>query len=128
MRRGVAIKALLILSFLAGCGSEESPINSNGRVTGQALAGPTCPVEQPGVLNCEPKPVQGKVQFTQGDNVVSSVSINEAGDFVVEIPAGTYTVTVDTGDNIFPICSPVEVMVQANLDSVVKILCDTGIR
>ena len=83
---------------------------------------------QPGVLNCEPKPVQGNVQFTQGDKVVSSVGINEAGDFEIEIPAGTYTVTVDTGDNIFPMCSPVEVEVQPNLDSVVEISCDTGIR
>jgi len=85
-------------------------------------------VEQPGVLNCEPNPVQGSAQFVQGDHVVKSVVIDAAGDFAVEIPAGTYTVTVDIGDNIFPMCQPVEVVVLANADSVVEILCDTGIR
>lgn len=128
MRQGVATKVTLVLSFLASCGSDGSSINSNGRVTGQALAGPTCPVEQPGVLNCEPKPVQGIAQFSQGDNIVSSVRINDVGEFAIEIPAGTYTVTVDTGENIFPTCPPVEVKVRADADSVVEIFCDTGIR
>jgi hypothetical protein len=85
-------------------------------------------VEQPGVLNCEPKPVQGNAQFAQGDHIVKSVLIDAAGEFAIEIPAGTYTVTVDTGDNIYPMCQPVEVEVLANADSVVEILCDTGIR
>ena len=73
-------------------------------------------------------PVQGKVQFAQRDQVVGSVPINADGSFTVEIPEGTYTVTVDIGDNIFPICSPVVVDVRVNFDAVVEIICDTGIR
>lgn len=119
---------VFVVSLIAGCGSDSRDIRSNGRVNGRALAGPTCPVERPGDLNCQPMPVQGKVQFAQRDQVVGSISIDADGSFTLEIPEGIYTVTVDIGDNIFPICSPVEVEVRANFDAVVEIICDTGIR
>ena len=85
-------------------------------------------IAQPGDTNCEPKPVQGTIQFTQDGDVVSTVRINAGGDFTVEVPVGIYTVKVDIGDSIFPLCTPVEVEVRANAESVVEILCDTGIR
>lgn len=124
--RGLTVFVAVLL--IGGCGGDSSHDNSNGRVTGHALAGPTCPVEQPGVLNCQPKPVHGNVRFAQGDNVISSTPIDDVGNFAIEISAGTYSVTVDTGDNIFPTCPQVEVEVRADVDSVVEIFCDTGIR
>lgn len=127
----VDVRCLTILatvSLIAGCASNSSDGGSTGRVNGSALAGPTCPVEQPGDPNCQPKPVQGTVQFAQGDHVVISVRINADGSFAAEVPAGTYTVTVDIGDNIFPVCESVEVEVLANADTVVELACDTGIR
>lgn len=126
VKRWLVVFAVVLL--IGACGSDGSSKLSNGRVTGHALAGPTCPVEQPGVLNCQPKPVHGNVQFAQGDNVIRSTPIDGVGNFAIEISAGTYSVTVDTGDNIFPTCPPVEVEVRANADSVVEIFCDTGIR
>lgn len=119
---------LATVSVIVGCGSDSRHTGSNGRVSGRALAGPTCPVERPGDPNCQPTPVQGSVQFAQGDLVVTSVRINSGGGFAAEIPAGTYTLTVDTGDNPFPVCSPVDVDVRADADAVVEISCDTGIR
>ena len=116
------------VSLIVGCGTASPQIGSNGRVSGHALAGPTCPVEQPGDPNCQPKPVQGNVQFAQGEQVVSSVRIDASGSFAAEIPAGIYTITVDTGDNAFPVCAPVEVEVRAEADVVAEISCDTGIR
>jgi hypothetical protein len=121
----IVLPAVLLM---VGCGSVSRQPDSNGRVNGHALAGPTCPVEQPGDPDCRPVPVQGIVQFEQGDNVVTSVQINDSGGFAAEIPAGSYTVTVDTGDNPFPVCPPVEVDVRADVDAVVEISCDTGIR
>jgi hypothetical protein len=133
--RGVQVDVRCVIvvaavALLAGCGSESpSPASgSNSRVSGHALAGPTCPVERPGDPNCEPKPVQGSVQFVQDDHVVSSVRIDAGGGFAAEIPAGAYTVTVDTGGKAFPVCAPVEVEVRADADAVVEISCDTGIR
>jgi hypothetical protein len=119
---------LAIVSMIVGCGSGSPRTGSNGRVNGHALAGPTCPVEQPGDPNCQPKPVQGSVQFAQGDHVVTSVDIDAGGGFATEVPAGTYSVTVDTGDNAFPVCAPVEVEVRANAEASVEISCDSGIR
>ena len=123
------------LSLIGGCGAASSQsgttgshTGATGRVSGHALAGPTCPVERPGDPNCQPRPVQGSVRFARGGHVVSSNPIDAAGAFAAEIPAGTYTVTVDTGENPFPVCTPVEVEVRANADAVVDISCDTGIR
>ena len=116
------------VSLIVGCGTTSPQSGSNGRVSGHALAGPTCPVEQPGDPNCQPKPVQGSVQFAQGEHVVSSARIDASGAFAAEIPVGTYTVSVDIGDNAFPVCAPVEVEVRADVDAVAEISCDTGIR
>ncbi len=116
------------MSLISGCGTDTPLSDSIGRVSGHALAGPTCPVELPGDPNCQPNPVQGSVQFSQGEDVVSSISLDAEGGFAAEVPAGTYTVTVDTGDTPFPVCTPVDVEVQADADAVVDISCDTGIR
>ena len=131
--RGVQVdmRCLIVVaavSLIVGCGAASPQRSSNGRVSGHALAGPTCPVEQPGDPNCQPKPVQGSVQFAQGEHVVSSVRIDASGAFAAEIPVGTYTVTVDTGDDAFPVCALVQVEVRAGTDAVVEINCDTGIR
>ena len=116
------------VALIASCGSGSPNPASNGTVSGRALAGPTCPVERPGDPNCQPKPVQGSVQFAQDNHLVSSVRIDAGGGFAAEIPAGEYTVTVDTGGNAFPVCAPVEVEVRADADAVAEISCDTGIR
>ena len=119
---------LVAVSLMAGCGTASPGTGSNGRVSGHALAGPSCPVERPGDPNCQPKPVQGSVRFARGEELVTSVRIDSGGSFAVEIPAGTYAVTVDTGNNAFPVCAPVDVEVRANTDASVEISCDTGIR
>ncbi|MFA5773957.1 MAG: hypothetical protein WC864_01100, partial [Ilumatobacteraceae bacterium] len=92
------------------------------------LAGPTCPVEQTGDTNCQPKPVQGVVQFRQDGDVVDTAAIDANGKFAADIPIGGYIATVDIGDNIFPSCPPVEFEVRGEIETVVDINCDTGIR
>ncbi|MEO7371717.1 MAG: hypothetical protein ABIZ69_12680 [Ilumatobacteraceae bacterium] len=115
-------------SLIVGCGAGGLRGSSNGRVSGHAFAGPTCPVEQPGDPNCQPKPVRGSAQFAQGGHVVRSARIDASGAFAAEVPAGTYSVTVDTGGNAFPVCAAIEVEVRADADAVAEISCDTGIR
>ena len=132
-RRGVQIDMRCVIvgaavSLIVGCGTPSPQSGSDGRVSGHVLAGPTCPVERPGDPGCRPKPVQGTVQFAQGEHVVRSVRIDAGGAFATGIPAGMYTVTVDTGGNTFPVCAPVEVEVHADAEAVAEISCDTGIR
>lgn len=122
-----AVVAIALLT-LAGCSDNNRANNSFGHVRGTVLAGPTCPVEQTGDTNCQPKPVQGVVQFRQDGDVVDTALIDENGEFAADIPIGSYTVTVDIGDNIFPICSPIEIEVRPEIETVADINCDTGIR
>lgn len=121
------LSVVLIAVLLLSCCAENDP-GSQGHVSGTALAGPTCPVVQIGVPNCEPKPVQGTVQFSQDDDVVGTALIEADGKFAANIAVGVYTVTVDIGDNIFPICSPIEIEVRPEIETVADINCDTGIR
>ena len=104
------------------------PPEKTGGVNGHVLAGPTCPVERPGVPVCQPRPVTGSVKLGQGGRVVASTHIDQTGLFALGLPAGTYTVTVDTGDGAFPICKPVEVTVSDGAFALLDINCDTGIR
>ena len=121
-----AIGAIALL-LIANC-ADNKPIDSYGHVRGTALAGPTCPVEQIGDTNCQPKPVQGEVQFIQDGEVVDTALIDANGKFAADIPIGSYIVTVDVGDNIFPTCPPVEFEVRGEIETVVDLNCDTGIR
>lgn len=119
----VAVLALISCGSDHGIGSEPT-----GRVVGHVLAGPTCPVERPGGPACPPAPVAGLVEFVQDGRIVTSVSTDAEGGFEHELPAGTYTVSVDVGDRPFPVCGSVDVEVVADAETNVDIDCDTGIR
>ena len=120
----LAVGALL----LGSCGSAAGQPKILGRVRGTVLAGPTCPVEKPGDPSCAPVPVSGSVQFRQGDSTVQQVTIDPSGAFAIDVPAGTYTVTVDVGTGPFPTCPPNDIVVQPDMASTLAIVCDTGIR
>ena len=128
MRSMAVLPAVVIL--LAGCGSatSRSTSTSSGRVNGTVLAGPTCPVEPIDSATCEPKPVEGVVQLKRGDLVIASVRADANRAFTVVAPAGDYTLTVDTGANLYPRCQPVEVTVVDAAETTADVMCDTGLR
>jgi hypothetical protein len=113
----------LVVVALACCAD---PHLSQGRVEGVVLAGPTCPVEQPGQL-CLPRPVDGEVQAMQNDQVKASAHTDPSGRFELAVAAGNYTLTVDVGGP-FPRCEPVPVEVRVAATVTADIDCDTGIR
>jgi hypothetical protein len=118
-------------AIACSCGSSSSgshPPVPTGGVNGHVLAGPTCPAERPGDPACQPKAVTGSVRFAQGDGVVASIRIDRTGAFAIRLPPGSYTVTVDTGESVFPVCKPVDVMVTDGAFALIDINCDTGIR
>jgi len=127
--RGAAVLLVVSTWSLSAClRAETGPGGPTGRVHGQALAGPTCPVERPGDSACDPRPVVGVVEFRSGDRVVSEAGIDAQGSFDADVPVGHYTITVDVGDEPFPSCRPIEVDVGDGTDTELRLECDTGIR
>ena len=126
--RAAFVRTCVAALLVAGCGSAAGQTKPTGRVQGTVLAGPICPVEQPGDPSCAPVPVSGSVQFRQGDSLVQQAAIDAVGTFAADVPAGAYTVTVDVGAGPFPTCPPDDIVVNESETSTLAILCDTGIR
>jgi len=116
----------------ASCG-DDAPSNPTSTptstptftVTGVVEASPTCPVERPGQV-CPPAPVQGTISFTRQQDLVARTASDATGRFTLELPAGTYTVGVDTGQ-VLPTCPPTELVVTDRAVEL-RVECDTGIR
>jgi hypothetical protein len=131
MRRfGILVVAVTVAALASGCGSTATTLTSvlatYGAVRGTITAGPTCPVEQAG-HPCPPRPVSGAVSARRTDGTTLTGTISKDGTYRVTVPAGTYTVNVQTG-SLLPRCPPVEVAVSAGATVQANIFCDTGIR
>ncbi|MFM8266598.1 MAG: hypothetical protein ACKOA2_01055 [Ilumatobacteraceae bacterium] len=109
--------------MIAACGQGSPAVTVE--VTGVVRASPTCPVEQQG-QECPPAPVLGRVQFAADGRRVAQVDTDAEGRFVVQVPVGSYDVSVDTGAPL-PACPTITVVVAAEPQDIV-IDCDTGIR
>lgn len=130
-RRDVRLVLLVVLiaTVSLGCGrGPDGTSGPTGRVSGQVLAGPTCPVERPEDPSCRPVPVSGFVELVEDDRVVASAALDESGRFAVDLAPGHYLVRIDVGDRPFPICGRVEVDVEADAEVMADVACDTGIR
>ena len=130
--RTMALLPVLVVLF-SGCGSTATPptastASRSGRVIGTVLAGPRCPVERSDDVDCGPIPVAGDVELTQGDLVVASARLDVDGAFSIKVAPGSYTLIIETGEEPFPRCEPVEVIVIDAADTVANVVCDTGIR
>jgi hypothetical protein len=98
-------------------------------IFGTALAGPTCPVEQPGDASCEPRPVAGAtvlVSDAQGGEAASAVTAAD-GTFFVELPAGSYSVAAQPVEGLMGFPDPIQVEVTQG-EATIELPYDTGIR
>jgi hypothetical protein len=102
-----------------------------GTISGDVVAGPTCPVES--IDNpCPPKPVPDRdvsIQTPSGVEVAHTVTDGN-GHFTVRLAAGAYVVRVATGPGKLGLeqTTPGDVTVVAGQTSHVQIELDTGIR
>lgn len=130
MRRSLTAVLPVLALAIGGCAAERSvgPGAPTGRVTGDVLAGPTCPVETSDGTGCEPVAVQGVVEFWQGDERKGEVSIQLDGSFSADVPAGDYTARVVPSTSPFPTCADAPVTVTASATTELHLQCDTGIR
>jgi hypothetical protein len=109
------------------------------RVTGQLIAGPTCPVERPGENCPPPRKVQGTVEIdsapasrsSPNGAPVKTVSSDSSGHFSAELPPGDYTLTARASGPEPPagtMSRSGSVRVESGVVSEVTLVFDTGIR
>ena len=99
-------------------------------VTGQVLAGPTCPVERiPPDPRCAPRPVSGAVLLFIDDfgREAGRAVSGDDGQFTISLPAGRYTLTPQPVVGLLGTAPPQEVTVTS-AGAHVTVLYDTGIR
>jgi Carboxypeptidase regulatory-like domain len=128
----VTVVCVTMLAGLAACGvSSGGRTGPRGTISGDVVAGPTCPVER--ITNpCPPAPVQNRQLsiLTQSGTVVATTTTDDLGRFRVEVPPGSYVVRVQIVPGRVGLrqITPGDIAVRAGATSVIHILLDTGIR
>jgi hypothetical protein len=108
-------------------------------VTGQLIAGPTCPVVRPGENCPPPRKVQGTVQIdtapasrsSPNGTPVKTVSSDSSGYFSTQLAPGDYTLTARASGPAPPAgrtSRSESVRVESGVMSEVTLVFDTGIR
>jgi len=122
-----ALLGMLVLLTVA-CGAYHFPGDGQpgtGTVSGKVVAVPCAPVEQAG-SPCTGRPASNlQLDFTAGGKTVSAVT-DSNGAYSIELPAGTYKVTVKAPMRI--IDGPASMQVQAGATVVANFVLDSGIR
>lgn len=108
-----------------------SSTSGYGRVHGQVLLGPICPVERiPPDPACAPKPYKTKIQIFAGKvtaHPYKTVLTDAAGTFNFSVKPGAYVLHAK-GGSLYPRCADLRIKVLAGRKLNVKMACDTGIR
>ena len=108
--------------------SDRAP-DTSFTITGQVLAGPTCPVERiPPDPGCAPRPVSSAlVLFTDTNEQEVARAVSDAnGDFRLMLPRGTYTMVPQKVPGMLRTPSPSMIVVDGPV--ALTVLYDTGIR
>jgi hypothetical protein len=125
-----------LLLAVAACGNYRfpPPVNETGTVHGQVTAS-TCTGPCPASLVCPPpasrlpcgqQPVGGLgLVFTKG-NITLVAKTDPVGDYSINLPVGTWSVTAATIAHI--VKGPQTVDVEAGTSTVADFVVDTGMR
>jgi hypothetical protein len=124
--------ACAVATLVVGCGTvgPSAPAGTGsvtGRVTGQVVAGPTCPVE---TLQspCPPRAVpDALVELLRGGRTVASVRTDGRGQFSIAAPAGAAVVRASTVTGYRSQASQ-PVQLTAGTTVTIRLVLDTGIR
>lgn len=128
--RGLSVAAVLLVAVVACTPAPGGPVYV---VSGQATAGPTCPVEPASPLpgQCAPRPVAGAVLvITNAAGLeVARVTTGSDGRWTASVPAGTETITPQSVQGLLGTAGPVSITVAAgSVPTAIQISYDTGIR
>ncbi len=146
MKLAIVLPASAVLLMLVGCSPAPGPAaevrtisglepigaakEGRGVVEGSVLKGPTSPMVQPGISSSANGVPGAQVDFaTLGGRRVASVKTDSAGNFRVELPAGTYNITMPSlYGAMFTKDLPAVVTIVAGQVQRLDIVLDTGIR
>lgn len=128
--RSLPVVAVLLIAVVACTPAPGEPVYQIG---GQALAGPTCPVEpaSPVAGQCAPRPVAGAVLVITdaARHEVARATTDPGGHWTASVPAGTDTITPQPVQGLLGTAHPVSVTVAAgSVLTAIQIGYDTGIR
>ena len=137
MRLGGETRTLLVLLLLTGGTSRRASalqlsviVQPSGILAGTLTKGPLSPVERPGTPS-RPSGVAGAqidIVTTEG-KLLTSVETDSSGTFSVNLPAGTYKVTMPSlYGAMFTKDLPATVTIAAGQQTRLDIHLDTGIR
>ena len=99
-------------------------------VMGQALAGPTCPVERPGDPACSARPVVGApLSIAAADGTAAGVVTTDAlGWFRASLSPGDYVLTASPVEGLMGTPGPILFTVTDGAMTAIDVPYDTGIR
>ncbi len=126
--RPVILAALLVV---AACTPQ--PGAGQHRVTGRAVAGPTCPVEpaSPGAGRCEPRPVAGATLIINDASGMRKATVvtDDNGSWQVSLAEGSYTVEPQPREGMMGTAPPIDFTVDDHQPAELLVVeYDTGIR
>ncbi|HEX9363953.1 MAG TPA: hypothetical protein VGA47_09245 [Candidatus Dormibacteraeota bacterium] len=126
--KAMLLPALLLVS--AACGAYQFPGDTpppgNARVTGTVRSVPCAPTE-PADAKCSGRPVPSlEIDYLQGSSTVGRTVTEVNGAYVIDLPAGEYTVKVNTYMRI--ISGPTRLILGPDTSTVADYLLDNGIR
>ena len=131
---GAAMASVVAVASMTAFGLQIASASSTtgyGKVHGQVLLGPTCPVERiPPDPACAPKPYKTKIQIFAAKISLHPYKIvvtDAAGKFNFSIKPGSYVLR-SKGGSFYPRCADLRIKVSARKTLNVKMTCDTGIR
>jgi hypothetical protein len=128
---GASIVAMVSMAVFGLQIASSSSTTGYGKVHGQVLLGPTCPVERiPPDPGCAPKPYKTKIQIFAAKvsaHPFKTVVTDASGKFYFSIKPGSYVLHA-RGESFYPRCADLRIKVLTGKTLNLKMTCDTGIR
>ncbi|MEK7509778.1 MAG: PKD domain-containing protein [Patescibacteria group bacterium] len=107
-----------------------SGMKDNGNLAGRVTVGPTCPVvSADNAAQCADRPLQTSINVYKNGAFVKTMWSDMNGYYNTILIAGTYELRAnENSSSFYPRCNPVSATTKVGTNTIVNILCDSGIR
>jgi hypothetical protein len=122
----LGIMVFTLISASCGIGA-----NGSGLLQGQVNIGPIAPVQSDTPVATAPEVYAARkvlVYDKTGEELLYTVSLNDAGYYRIELPAGTYVVDINHAGIDRSSEVPATIEIKAGQTEILNISIDTGIR